>query len=117
MNDLNRPPERPHYQRDRDLPRLIPAARDWHAGEHATNRGMILNLIETELRKERNRACTDRKHYQLERHLLLTQALKAERATAELQTGPHSKRTKRKKRYPSLKDSVFKDFNKGERED
>ena len=119
-----RPAEcKPNYQRSRDLPRLIAATPDMLDTPTKANRALLIRLIKNELRKERMNIQLRTRLYQVERHLLLVQALKAElnpagqgentSLTKEPRIREHGPSTIKKRRL-LLRDSVFKHFNSRE---
>jgi len=114
---------RPAYQRSRDLPKLIAATPNMLATPTKANRALLIRLIKNELRKERLNTQLRGHIYQVERHLLLVQALKAELNPAgpdENTCGPAGptrakpRESSIKKRHLLLRDSVFKHFTSSE---
>jgi len=107
-----------NYHRATDLPRLIPATSALIHSRTTANRSAIIHLIQNALRKERLRANIKGQSYQIERHKMLIQALKAERQSQPVATSTQANRRtgkpqmplSSKKRRPLLRDSVFKNF-------
>jgi hypothetical protein len=67
-----------NYDRNRNLPRLLPVGPDEIADESPAARRMILARLSRALRAERNRGRSGHWSYDLNRHIALRQAYAAE---------------------------------------
>lgn len=104
------------YKRTRDLPGLVPLDPAEFASATPQATARIVELLQRGLRMERARMKSGHWSYDLNRHLALLQALRAEQGICRPEKSPHGRAIAQKKRRPTELDDVFKHFGKS-RED